>query len=299
MRKKLVFPVLVLIPIVVWYSAFVWYPLLYSVWASFHLWIPEAPRESPFVGISNYVKFFVTDPRFKVALSNTFIYVALKTSLVVAIGILIALLLNQTYRLQRLYIYFLFLPVLCSASAIGILFLYLYQPTFGLLNNVLKTIGLSPRGFLSDPKQALYCVVAADIWQTIGFSTLIFFTALMDLPEVFLDAAKIDGAGPVRTFFSVTLPLLGHAFLFIAVYTMINAFQVFDFIFVMTSTGGGTGGAAGGPGYSTYVLSLIVYNEGMLRLQVDKAAAAGVIMFAIILALTVFQLKILRPKWEY
>jgi ABC-type sugar transport system permease subunit len=245
------------------------------------------------------VKFFTTDPRFKTALLNTFAYVAIKTSFTVTIGILIALLLNQVGRLQRLYIYFLFLPVLCSASAIGILFLYLYQPTFGLLNTLLRMVGLPPQCFIINPKQALYCVVAADIWQTIGFSTLIFFTALMDLPEVFLDAAKIDGAGPVRTFFSITLPLLGHAFLFIVVYTMINAFQVFDFIFVMTSTGGGTGGAAGGPGYSTYVLSLIVYNEGMLRLQVDKAAAAGVIMFFIILVLSIFQLKILRPKWEY
>ncbi|MCL6087872.1 MAG: ABC transporter permease subunit, partial [Actinobacteria bacterium] len=135
--------------------------------------------------------------------------------------------------------------------------------------------------------------------QTLGFSTLIFFTGLMNMPGVFVEAARIDGAKPFQILFRITLPLLGHTILFIAVYTMINAFQVFDFIFVMTSSGGGTGATSGGPGFSSYVLGLLVYNEGLLRMQIDKGSAVGFIMFIIILIVTIIQFKILKPKWEY
>lgn len=299
MKKHRGFLLSVLIPILIFYGLFIWYPLFYSIWASLHLWVPENPFGSIFVGLSNYIKLFTTDPRFIKALSNTIIYVALKTGVAVVIGVIIALLLDQIKRMQRLYIYLIFLPVLCSATAIGILFLYFYQPTFGLFNTILGMIGLPTQKFLTDAKQALFCVAAADIWQTLGFSTLIFFTGLIGMPGVFVEAARIDGAKPFQILFRITLPLLGHTILFIAVYTMINAFQVFDFIFVMTSSGGGTGGTSGGPGFSSYVLSLLVYNEGLLRMQIDKGAAVGFIMFIIILIATIVQFKIIKPKWEY
>ncbi|MCL4376789.1 MAG: sugar ABC transporter permease [Actinobacteria bacterium] len=298
MRKNF-FPGFVLIPVLIWISIFIFYPLLYSIWASLHLWVPEKPWSSVFIGLNNYIKLFSNDPKFIVSIKNTFIYVGVKTVAVVVIGIAIALLLNQVRKLQKYFIYSIFLPFLCPASAIGILFLYFYQPTFGLFNSILNVFNIPTQNFLSNASQAIYCVIAADVWQTVGFSTLIFFTGLTSMPDTFLEAARVDGAGPFRTFFNITLPLLGDTFLFIIVYTMINAFQVFDFIFVMTATGGGTGGATGGPGISSYVLSLMVYNEGMLRMQVDKGASVSIIMFIIILVLSIFQYKILKPKWEY
>jgi multiple sugar transport system permease protein len=299
MNKSRGFIILALTPIIIYFGLFILYPLLYSFYASFHLWVPENPFTSKFIGISNYIKLFTTDPRFIKAFSNTMIYVALKTISVIIIGMILALILDNVRRFQRLYIYLIFLPVLCSASAIGLLFLYLYQPAFGLFNVILSGIGLQPQPFLSDARQALFCVIAADIWQTLGFSTLIIFTGLINMPKVFTEASRIDGANPFQTFFHVTLPLLADTILFVSVYTMIMAFQVFDFIFVMTSSGGGTGGAAGGPGVSTYVLSLLVYNEGLLRMQIDKGSAVGTVMFVIILIMSIIQFRILKPKWEY
>ncbi len=298
-KRKYLFPIAVLGPIFVWYILFMYYPMGYSLWSSLHLWVVENPLKSTFIGLKNYIDLFTIDPRFKKALINTLIYVLTKSIVVIPVGLLIASCLEYIKRGQRFYIFAVFLPALCSATAVGILFTYLYQPRFGLFNTLLKRVGLETQPFLSSPKQALYCVIATDSWQYIGFTTLIFFAGIMNMPAMFIEAARVDGAGPLRIFFLIKLPLLGHTIIFLTVYTIINAFQFFDFIFIMTSTGGGTGGAAGGPGYSSYVLSLLVYNEGMLRMQIDKATSVATIMLLIVMCLTLLQFKILRPKWEY
>jgi ABC-type sugar transport system permease subunit len=263
------------------------------------LWVAENPSKSTFVGLKNYVALFTTDPRFQKALINTFVYVITKVAIVVPIGMIIALLLEKLRRGTKWYVFAIFLPALCSATAIGILFNYLYQPSFGLFNAILKRLSLSPQPFLTSATQAIFCVIFTDSWQYMGFTTLIFYTGLMSLPEVFVEAARVDGSGPLRTFFQVKLPILGHTVMFITVYTIINAFQSFDFIFVMTSSGGGTGGASGGPGFSSYVLSLQVYIDGMLRMHIDTATTIATVMLGIVLALTLIQLRLLRPKWEY
>jgi ABC-type sugar transport system permease subunit len=298
-KRKYLFPIAVLSPIAVWYILFMYYPMGYSIWASLHLWVAENPSKSTFVGLKNYVDMFTIDPRFKKALINTFIYVITKAAVVIPIGLFLASLLEQLKKGQRLYIFAVFLPALCSATAIGILFTYLYQPRFGLLNEILKGLGLKTQPFLSSARQAIFCVIATDCWQYMGFTTLIFFAGLMNLPLVFVEAARVDGASPLRTFFQIKLPLLGHTVIFLTVYTIINAFQFFDFVFVMTSSGGGTGGASGGPGYSSFVLSLLVYDEGMLRLQVDRATSVATIMLLIVMGITLLQFKLLRPRWEY
>ena len=298
-KRKYLFPIAVLAPIALWYILFMYYPMGYSIWSSLHLWVAENPAKSTFVGLKNYVDMFTIDPRFKKALLNTMIYVATKSAVVIPVGLMLASLLERLKRGQKFYIFAVFLPALCSATAIGILFTYLYQPRFGLFNEFLKWVGFQSQPFLSSTKQAIFCVIFTDSWQYMGLTTLIFFAGLMNLPAVFVEAARVDGAGPIRTFFQIKIPLLGHTILFLTVYTMINAFQFFDFIFIMTSTGGGTGGAAGGPGYSSYVLSLLVYNQGMLRMQIDKATSVATIMLIIVLVLTLLQFKLLRPKWEY
>jgi ABC-type sugar transport system permease subunit len=298
-RGRYLFPIAVLLPISAWYVIFLYYPTLYSLWASLHLWVAENPSKSTFIGLTNYVALFTTDPRFQKALVNTFLYVALKAVIVVPIGMIIALLLEKLRHGTKLYVFAIFLPALCSATAIGILFNYLYQPSFGLFNAILKRLSLPSQPFLSSAAQAIYCVIITDSWQYVGFTTLIFYTGLMSLPEVFGEAARVDGAGPLRTFFQVRLPILGHTVMFITVYTIINAFQSFDFIFVMTSSGGGTGGSSGGPGFSSYVLSLQVYIDGMLRMHIDTSTTVATVLLGIVLALTIVQLRLLRPKWEY
>ncbi|MCL4418039.1 MAG: sugar ABC transporter permease [Actinobacteria bacterium] len=298
MKKHKIFVTLVLAPILIWFSVFVLYPILYEAFASLHLWVPSKPFGSVFVGLSNYIQLFTKDERFQISMINTLKYVAIKTVFAIAISFFISLILEKVKKLQKLYIYLIFLPILCSATAIGILFMYLYQPRFGLFNEILKNLGIPGQGFLTDPKQALYCVIAADIWQYLGFSTLIFYTGLINIPDVFSEAARVDGANPFKKLIHITIPLLGHTFLFMFIITIINAFQVFDFIFVMTGSSLQLA-SAGGPGTSTYVMSLLVYNEGVLRSQIDKASATAIILFLIVLILTILQLRFLKPKWEY
>ena len=298
LKQKYIFPFVVLTPLIILYILFVYYPLGYSIWSSLHLWVIENPLKSTFVGLRNYIELFTSNARFAKAFSNTFIYVAVKTALVIPLGLLFATLLAYLRRGQRFYIFAVFLPALCTPAAIGVLFSYLFQTRFGLINHVLKTILLQPQPFLNSPKQALYCVIAVDSWAFVGLTTLIFYAGLLNIPEVFVEAAKVDGAGKFRSFFTIKVPLLGHSILFLAIYTIINAFQTFDFLFVMTSTGS-TGGSSGGPGISSYVMSLLVYNEGMLRGQVDRATAVATIMLVFVLLFTLIQFKVLRPKWEY
>lgn len=298
-RANYLFPAAVLVPLAAWYAVFLYYPTAYSVWASLHLWIAENPSKSTFIGLKNYVDLFTADPRFARGILNTFVYVATKILIVIPVGMMLGLLLEKLRRGTKVYIFAIFLPALCSATAIGILFNYLYQPSFGLFNAILARVGLPAQPFLTSPVQAIFCVILTDSWQYVGFTSLIFYTGLMGLPETFVEAARVDGAGPVRTFFQVKLPILGHTVMFITVYSIINAFQSFDFIFVMTSSGGGTGGASGGPGFSSYVLSLQVYIDGMLRMHIDKSTAVATIMLAIVMALTLIQFRILRPRWEY
>jgi multiple sugar transport system permease protein len=298
-RARYLFPAAVLLPLAAWYAIFLYYPTGYSLWASLHLWVAENPSKSTFIGLKNYIDLFTTDPRFARGILNTFVYVITKIAIVIPVGMIIGLLLEKLRRGTKAYVFAIFLPALCSATAIGILFNYLYQPSFGLFNAILKRVGMQAQPFLTSPVQAIFCVIMTDSWQYVGFTTLIFYTGLMSLPETFMEAARVDGAGPFRTFFRVKLPILGHTVMFITVYSIINAFQSFDFIFVMTSSGGGTGGASGGPGFSSYVLSLQVYIDGMLRMHIDKSTAVATIMLAIVMALTLIQFRILRPRWEY
>ncbi len=298
-KGKYLFPLLVILPLLAWYILFMYYPAGYSIWASLHLWVADNPAKSTWVGLKNYLDLFTIDPRFQKSLVNTFIYVLTKTAIVIPVGMIIALLFERLWRGTKLYIFAVFLPALCSATAVGILFTYLFQPSFGLFNAALRAVHLPTQPFLTDARQAIFCVIATDAWQYVGFTTLIFYTGLMNIPYHFVEAARVDGASPWRTFFAVKLPIMGHTLAFLVVYTVINAFQFFDFVFVMTQSGGGTGGASGGPGYSSSVLSLMVYNEGMLRPNIDKATAVATIIFVIVLVLTIVQYRILRPKWEY
>jgi len=292
------FPWFVLLPALVWFVLFVAYPFLYSLVSSFFLWFVQNPSASKFVGLKNYIDLF-HDPRFVTAVRNTFLYAGLKTGLVVFLGIMLAKTLFAVKFGGRIYMFSIFLPSLCSAVAIGLFFTYLYQPQFGLFNILLKQIGIPRQGFLNSPQQAIYCVIFTEIWQALGFSTLIFLTGLNTIPEVFYEAAQIDGASAFLAFWKVIFPLARRVFLFITAVTAISAFQAFDLIFVMTLSGGGTGGASGGPGYSSYTMALQVYNDGMIRSQTGMASAVALILFIIVGVLTILQLKVLKPEWEY
>lgn len=289
-RPRNLFPWLVLVPVMAYYCVFLIYPLLFAVWVSLHLWIIENPSASPFVLFKNYTDLLLPTARFRDAFFNTVQYVVIRTVALVPLGLLVALLLSRFQRAQRFYLFCVFAPALCSGAAVAVLWTWLYQPRFGPINAGLALLGLPRQGFITVSNQALYSVVAVDIWQHVGFGSIIFLAGLLNIPEQLLEAARIDGANRWQLFWRVTLPLLAPTTLFISVVTLIGSFQVFDLILVMTS---------GGPGYASYVLSYLIYNEGIVRNSLSTATAVSLVMFAIIMVFTVIQFRLMRPRWEY
>ncbi|NPV52417.1 MAG: sugar ABC transporter permease [Firmicutes bacterium] len=284
------FPFLILVPIACWYVVFLVWPVINSFRTSFYEWNVIDPSFSPFIGLRNYIKL-LNDYVFIKSFWNTIIYVFFKTAIGVPLSLAVAVLLMRLKRGRDLHLFFIFLPAVCAVAAMSVLFRWLYQPTFGLFNTILKMLGLPPQGFLSDPAQAIYAIVATDIWQGLGYGTVIFLAGLMDIPVDFEEAAKIDGATGWQSFFKVTLPLLGNVTLFVVVTTLIGAFQVFDRIAVMTNQGG--------PGTSSYVIAYFIYRYGIFHMRVGYATAAAVIMFFMIIGLTLLQMRALKPQWRY
>ena len=289
-RPRNLFPWLVVTPVMLYYFVFLLYPILFAIWVSLHLWIIENPGASQFVLFKNYVDLFLPTSRFMGAFVNTLIYVAIRTVALVPLGLLVALLLDQFRRTQRFFLFCVFAPIVCPGAAIAVLWTWLYHPRFGPINAELAAWGVGRQGFITSAAQALYSVVAVDIWQSVGFVAVAFLGGLLNIPEQLLEAARIDGANGWQLFWKITLPLLSRTTLFVTVITLIGSFQVFDLILVMTR---------GGPGYATYVLSFLIYNEGILRNDMGEAAAISLVMFAIIMVFTVIQFRLLRPRWEY
>jgi multiple sugar transport system permease protein len=289
-RPRSWFPWLVLTPVMIYFVLFLLYPIVYAIWVSLHLWIIERPSASEFVWFQNYTDLLLPTSRFGPAFLNTMKYVVVRTALLVPAALGLALLLSRFAKSQRFFLFCVFAPVVCPGAAIGVLWTVLLHPRFGMINQALWLLGLPKQGFLTSANQALNTIIAVDIWMSLGFGTVIFLAGLLSIPEQLTEAARIDGANRWRLFWRITLPLLSSTTLFVTVTTLIGAFQVFDLVLVMTN---------GGPGYATYVLSFLIYNEGVARNHLGTATAISMVMFVIILIFTRVQFRMLRPRWEY
>ena len=201
------------------------------------------------VGLANY-RAFAKDPLFKTSMVHIVVYTAIFVPLSVAGGLFAAIALNRRIRGIRFYRLAVFVPVVASTIATSIMFLWLFDPEFGLANWVLGKVGLGPFGFFASSDGALYAIIVTTVWGWIGFDAIIYLAALQGIPNDLLEAAAIDGARSWGIFRNVTLPLLGPATLFLVVFSSINAIQIFDEIFFLTK---------GGPGTATYVPVLYLY----------------------------------------
>ncbi len=232
------------------------------------------------VGLANY-KALVSDPQFHAAVRHTLLYTALfvPISVIGALGIAVAL--NRRIRGIRFYRLAVFVPVVTSTVATGIVFLWLLDPTFGFVNYLLHAVGLPQQQFLQDPNEALYCIVAMTVWGWLGFDVIIYLAALQGVPQELLEAAEIDGAGRWGSFRRIVLPMLGPATLFLVVWSTINALQLFDEIYVTTR---------GGPLGSTTVLVYYLYQQAFQFFSAGYGAAIAYVLFLGILILTILEL---------
>ncbi len=262
-------------------------PIIWSVVLSFQSYDFVTP--GTWVGFANYEALF-KDPMFAASVRRTIVYTLIFVPVVTVAALGIAVALNRTIRAMRFYRTAVFAPVVASTVATAIIFNWLLDPYFGIVNALLVKLGIPAQQFFQDPSQALYCIVAMTVWGWLGFAVIIYLAALQGVPQELLEAAAIDGATRWRAFRRVQLPLLGPATLFLVIWLSINALQLFDEIYVTTR---------GGPLGSTTVVVYYLYQQAFQLFQAGYATAIAYILFLGILALTVVQLILGRRFVHY
>lgn len=244
-------------------------------------------RNTRFVGFQNYSRLLRT-PDFWVALRNTFYFAFVGGPLTIAVSLGAALLLSsRLVRFKGLFRTIYFTPFVTTLVAVSIVWKYLYHTRYGLFNHALGAIGVGPVDWLGDPNWAMPAIILMAVWKSFGYNMLIFIAGLQAIPEELYDAAEIDGAGPVRKFFSITLPMLAPTLVFVGVITMIGYFQLFAEPYVMTS---------GGPLRSTTSVVLLMYEEGFRWWRMGFAAAIAFVLFIVILIATLLQFRLQKER---
>jgi multiple sugar transport system permease protein len=258
--------------------------LLLSV-TDFDLYAVGDLANARLVGLRNYTSLF-ENPLFWTALKNTFYFALVGGPLTVAASLGAALLVSaKLVRFKTLFRTIYFVPFVTTLVAVAIVWRYLYHPQYGLLNYALGVFGVGPINWLGDPKWAMPAIIGLAIWKNFGYNMLIFIAGLQAIPDELFEAAEIDGAGGIRRFWHVTLPMLTPTFFFVGVVTMIGYFQLFSEPYVMTS---------GGPLRSTTSLVLFMYEEGFRWWRMGVAAAIAFVLFIIILIWSLLQLRLER-----
>jgi multiple sugar transport system permease protein len=262
-------------------------PIVWSALLSFQKTNLLSPPQ--WVGLANY-RALPKDPYFSQSMVHSAIYTVLFVPLSVAGGLLTAIALNRPIRGIRVYRTAVFVPVVVSTIATVIIFLWVFDPNFGLANWLLGKVGLGPFAFFTSSNGALYSIVAMTVWGWIGFNVIVYLAALQGIPRELVEAAEIDGAGNWGIFRNVTLPLLGPVTLFLVVWSSINALQLFDEVYLATN---------GGPGTATYVPVFYLYKLAFQQGIAGYAAAIAYVLFAVILVLTIAQLLVGKRMVHY
>jgi len=271
-----------------WIAGFVLFtafPMIYSLFLSFTKYDLLGPPE--FVGFSNFERM-VSDHLFLTALGNTAFYTLLAVPIQLLLALFMALLLNQKLRGINVFRTALYLPTVTPTVAFVVLFVYMYNPEFGIFNAILGWFGVPKQGWLTDPNLAKPAFIIMSLWH-VGGQMVIFLAGLQAVPETLVEAASIDGAGKLRRFWHVTVPMISPVIFFNLVLGIIGSFQVFTDAFIITE---------GGPAGATLVYLLHLYRQAFRSFHMGYGAAMGWFLFMIVLILTMIQLWLSR-RWVY
>lgn len=270
-------------------------PILFTGWISLHDWDMLSPvAEMPWRGLENYLYLLGQDAVFRKALVNSFEFAIAGVAVNTVLGLSLALLLNSHIRGRTIWRVIYFLPVISAPLALGVIFAFMFNRNYGLINDILVAIGIQRQPFLSNPSQALMVVILIAIYEYVGYYIVIFLAGLQGIPQDYYDAARVDGAGRWQEFWTITLPLLRPVMLFVIVTNTIGALQVFDVVFAATGVGGAT--SAGGPANATMTVVLYMYTTAFTFSRAGRASAMAFILFVIILLITIVQLRLLRDR---
>jgi multiple sugar transport system permease protein len=276
-----------LLPNILGFLAFNLFPLLFAIGMSFTRWDLISPPT--FIGLSNYEKLFLEDESFRIAIKNTLFFTVLSVPTGTIISLILANILNQKIRGTTFYRTAYFLPVVSSSIAVALVWAWVFNPDFGLVNEILSTFGLPRLKWLASSTWALPAVVIVSVWRGIGPSTVIFLAGLQGISQELYDAAKIDGANTRQLFRHITIPMLSPTTFFVIVVSIIGSFKVFDIIYMMTR---------GGPGRASMVLVYYIYEHAFRWFGMGYAASIAFVLFVVILILTLIQLR-LSGRWVH
>lgn len=283
-RKNHMAAFLFLTPSLLFFAIFFFFPLFFTIYLSFHQW--DMLGDAVFIGFANYLSL-MDDERFIKTLVNTFLFVGVTIVIMPALSLGVAILLNLVTFAAWFWRLLFFLPIVTSVVAMSLVWQYIFDPTYGPLNEILKFLGFTPRGWIMNPDESLVSVIILMLWQGVGYYAIIYLAGLQSIPEEYYEAARIDGANGWQQFFSITLPLLQPTTIFVFVMVAINSFQVFTQVFVLTN---------GGPVDSSNVLGLYIYQTAFEFLNMGKASSMAVILFLLVLGVSLFQLRMLRQQ---
>ena len=261
---------------------FIIIPIFFSFGLSFAKWDLLNPIQ--FVGLDNYKEIF-TEPLFGKILLNTVVFALATSFFGVIIPLILAAIMNSKIRGADFFKTAYFLPFITPMIVIGIVWEWIFDPNIGLLNKVLQV----HINWLYDPHWAMPALILVSVWKLIGYNMIIFLSGFSGISNSMFEAAKIDGANPVETFFYVTIPLLSPTIFFVVIITAVSSFQIFDLIYLMTQ---------GGPLDSTNVLVYAIYKNAFEYFNAGKASAIAYVLFVIILVLTLLQWN-MRKKLVY
>jgi raffinose/stachyose/melibiose transport system permease protein len=281
-------PWVFLVPALVIYSVVVVYPMLYSTYLSLFRWDGVAPKKI-FVGLQNYVVLLTHNEVFWIALKNNAIWLVAALLVPTSIGLGLALVLNSRFRGSHIFRSIFYFPAVLSLAVVGLIWTWIYHPDLGLANQFLDAVGLKilKRNWLSDPQIAIYPVILAATWNAVGLPMLLFLAGLQTIPPEMHEAAKVEGAGPIRRFLYVTFPLLRETTLIVLAITSINALKAYDIIYAMTN---------GGPANRTQLLSTWMYFLTYNYNEVGLGTAIAVVLFSLTLIFAIPYIRMMTRK---
>ena len=272
------------LPYVLFFLAFVAYPLVFSLILVFHRWNIVTPME--WIGLKNFGRLF-QDPLFLKSIVNTLFFLAIHIPLQIVVALGFAVLLNGKIRGRGFFRALYFLPVVVSGVVVTILWRQLYGFDNGLLNVMLRWFGADPLPWLTDARLAMPSIAIMATWKNVGIYIVLFLAGLQSIPQELYDAADVDGAPPVSKFFRITLPMLNPTVMVVIVLSTIGGFSLFIEPYVLTG---------GGPMQSTLSGMLYIYNQGFYFSHMGYAATLGVVYAAIILGVVLLQRRLIEQE---
>ncbi|KAA9150808.1 carbohydrate ABC transporter permease [Microbacterium lushaniae] len=280
-------PYAMVAPVIVGIVLFVFYPIAYLGQLSLNDYNLLNPAMSEFIGLENYVEIFQRGD-FYVALRNTLVYTLGTVSITLTLAVLFALLLKRHTRLGSIVQAGIFIPHVISIVSISLVWLLMMEPSFGLINTILKALGLPTSMWLQSSETSMLSIIIVSVWHSTGYFTLIVLAALHSIPASLYEAAALDNAGPVRVFFKITLPMLSPQLFFMLIISTIGALKVFDTVNIMTG---------GGPNNSTTSLAYYIFQNRTSN--IGYASASGIVLMVLVAVFTIIYFRILSKKVHY